>query len=88
MVEAAHTTIRYDEELKRFYRRLYQRHGKPKAKVAVARKLLVRSYILLRDQIDYAEFQRRAVAARLAPTNTRPNMPEVLIGQPASTGCD
>jgi transposase len=88
MVEAAHTTIRYDEDLKRFYRRLYQRHGKPKAKVAVARKLLVRSYILLRDQIDYAEFQRRAVAARLAPTNARPNVPEVLIGQPASTGCD
>jgi transposase len=84
MVEAGHTTVRYDEDLKRFYRRLYQRHGKPKAKVAVARKLLVRSYILLRDQIDYAEFQRRAVAARLAPTNTRPNMPEVLIGQPAS----
>jgi transposase len=84
LVEAGHTTVRYDEDLKRFYRRLYQRHGKPKAKVAVARKLLVRSYILLRDQIDYAEFQRRAVAARLAPTNTRPNMPEVLIGQPAS----
>jgi transposase len=84
MVEAGHTTVRYDEDLKRFYRRLYQRHGKPKAKVAVARKLLVRSYILLRDEIDYAEFQRRAVAARLAPTNTRPNMPEVLIGQPAS----
>jgi len=31
-----------------------------------ARKLLIRSYILLRDQIDYAEFGRRAVAARLA----------------------
>jgi len=84
MVEAGHTTVRYDQDLKRFYRRLYQRHGKAKAKVAVARKLLVRSYILLRDEIDYAEFQRRAVAARLAPTNTRPNMPEVLIGQPAS----
>jgi hypothetical protein len=31
---------------------LLQRRDKPKAKVAVARKLLVRSFIMLRDQID------------------------------------
>lgn len=66
LVEAAQTASQGDPELKRFYLRLLHRHGKPKAKVAVARKLLIRSYILLRDQIDYAEFQRRAVAARLA----------------------
>ena len=85
MVEAAHTAVRYDDDLQRFYRRLQLRHGKPTAKVAVARKLLIRSYIILRDQIDYAEFQRRAVAARLARPGTRPNVPEVLIGRPAST---
>jgi hypothetical protein len=28
-------------------------------KVAVARKLLVRLFIMLRDQIDYDEFRRR-----------------------------
>ena len=66
LVEAAQTASQGDPELKRFYLRLLHRHGKPKAKVAVARKLLIRSYILLRDGIDYAEFQRRAVAARLA----------------------
>lgn len=66
LVEAAQTASQGDPELKRFYLRLLHRHGKPKAKVAVARKLLIRSYILLRDRIDYAEFQRRAVAARLA----------------------
>jgi transposase len=66
LVEAAQTASQGDPELKRFYLRLCHRHGKPKAKVAVARKLLIRSYILLRDQIDYAEFNRRAVAARLA----------------------
>ena len=64
--EAAQTACKGDPELKRFYRRLCHRHGKPKAKMAVARKLLVRGYILLRDEIDYAEFNRRAVAARLA----------------------
>jgi transposase len=66
LVEAAHKACVGDPELKRFYLRLFHRHGKPKAKVAVARKVLIRSYILLRDEIDYAEFQRRAVAARLA----------------------
>lgn len=66
LVEAAQTASEGDPELKRFYLRLLHRHGKPKAKVAMARKLLIRSYILLRDQIDYTEFNRRSVAARFA----------------------
>ena len=36
------------------------RHGRPKAKVALARRLLIRLYVMLRDQIDYDEFCRRA----------------------------
>jgi transposase len=64
--EAGQTAARRDPELQQFYRRLLQRRNKPKAKVAVARKLLVRSFIMLRDQIDYAEFVRRGVAARVA----------------------
>lgn len=85
LVEAAQTAAREDPDLRRFYQRLQQRRNKPKAKVAVARKLLIRSYIILRDEIDYAEFQRRAVAARLArethgPTNACP-----LIERPASS---
>lgn len=64
--EAGQTAARRDPELKQFYKRLRQRRDKPKAKVAVARKLLVRSFIMLRDQIDYAEFVRRGVAARVA----------------------
>jgi transposase len=86
LVEAVHTAIRYDEDLKRFYKRVAERRGRPKAKVAAARKLLIRAYIMLRDEIDYAEFRRRAVAARLARRGQRPNVPEVLIGQPASPG--
>jgi transposase len=84
LVEAAHTAVRYDENLKRFYKRLAERRGRPKAKVAAARKLLIRAYIMLRDEIDYAEFQRRAVAAALARRSQRPPVPEVLIGQSAS----
>ena len=64
--EAGQTACRKDPELKRFYQRLLLRRERPKAKVAVARKLLVRSFIMLRDQIDYAEFVRRGVAARVA----------------------
>ena len=67
LVEAAHTAIRKDTALRRFYQRLSERHSGAKAKVAVSRKLLIRAYIMLRDEIDYAEFQRRAVAARPAP---------------------
>src|SRR5688572_1478505 len=72
LIEAGQTAVKEDAELKRFYQRLAQRKNKPKAKVAVARKLLIRSFILLRDEIDYAEFQRRAVAARLARETHRP----------------
>ena len=42
------------------------RRGRPKAKVAVARKLLVRLFIMLRDQIDYDEFRRRGRTAPAA----------------------
>jgi len=66
LVEAAQITVRRDEELKRFYLRLLHRRGAQKAKVAVARKLLIRGYVLLRDRIDYAEFLSRGVEARLA----------------------
>jgi transposase len=87
LVEAVHTAIRYDEDLKRFYQRLAERRGRAKAKVAAARKLLIRAYIMMRDEIDYAEFRRRAVAARLARRGQGPtNVPVVLIGQPASPG--
>lgn len=75
--EAGQTAARKDPDLKRFYQRLLQRRNKPKAKTAVARKLLVRSFIMLRDQIDYAEFTRRGVAARSARVTHRPAVPVV-----------
>jgi hypothetical protein len=36
--------------------------------VAVARKLLIRLFIMLRDGIDYDEFRRRGRAAQPMPT--------------------
>lgn len=57
LVQAANTTR--DKRLREFYQRVSRRRGKPKAKIAVARKLLINSYIMLRDEIDYPEFCRR-----------------------------
>jgi len=64
LVEAGQIAVRKDQELAQVYRRVLIRRGHAKAKVAVARRLLVRAFIMLRDEIDYAEFQRRGVAAR------------------------
>lgn len=57
--QAIHVAVRYDGELKAFYKRLATRRSKPIAKVAATRKLLIRLFIMLRDGIDYAEFKRR-----------------------------
>jgi len=73
--EAGQIACRQDPDLKRFYGRLVHRRNRPKAKMAVARKLLVRSFIMLRDQIDYAEFVRRGVAVRSARKVHRPEVP-------------
>lgn len=48
-----------DEKLRNFYKEVSRRRGKAKAKVAVARKLLVTCYLMLREQITYEEFRRR-----------------------------
>ncbi len=60
LVQSALSATRYEPRLKRFYSRLLHRQGMPVARVAAARKLLVWSWVLLRDGIDYPEFLRRA----------------------------
>jgi len=57
--EAGAHAARYDPQLQRFYRRKLVQKGLGKARVAVARKLGIRLWIMLRDQIDYQEFCRR-----------------------------
>ena len=64
--EAAIHAVRRDAALGRFYRRKLQQKGLGKARVAVARKLGIRLWILLRDQIDYEEFCRRAPSSATA----------------------
>ncbi|HET7101488.1 MAG TPA: transposase, partial [Terriglobia bacterium] len=74
LVEAAQTASRYDPRLQRAYRRLVFRKGAPIAKVAVARKLAIRLYIMLRDGIDYEEFCRRGSVPRGAERGSHAGM--------------
>ncbi|MBI3455471.1 MAG: IS110 family transposase [Candidatus Rokubacteria bacterium] len=64
--QAGQVASRSDADLRRLYSAVLHRHGHAKAKVAVARKLLVRLYIMVRDQIDYGEFCERGRPRHLA----------------------
>jgi transposase len=74
--EAAVHAVRRDPELQRFYRRKLSQKGLGKARVAAARKLGIRLWIMLRDQIDYQEFCRRG-QMRQKSGGARAGMPEV-----------
>ena len=48
-----------DQRIRTFYAQVSRRRGRPKAKVAAARKLLINCYLMLREGISYEEFRRR-----------------------------
>jgi transposase len=58
LVEAGHSAARLDGELKQDYQRLKLRRGSGVAKVAIARKLAVRMYWMLRSQASYTQLVR------------------------------
>ena len=58
LVEAGHTAARLDAELRQDYQRLKLRRGSGVAKVAIARKLAIRMYWMLRSQANYAQLVR------------------------------
>jgi transposase len=58
LVEAGHTAARLDAELRQDYQRLKLRRGSGVAKVAIARKLAVRMYWMLRSPANYAQMVR------------------------------
>jgi len=59
LVEAAQKAARCDPTLRQDYQRLKFRRGHAVAKVAIARKLAVRMYWMLRSGADYAQLVRR-----------------------------
>jgi transposase len=62
LVEAGQTAARYDPQLKRFYRRLAARKNRGVAKVAVARKLATRMYLMLREGWTYAQLNQAVMS--------------------------
>jgi transposase len=77
--EAAMHAVERDPELKRFYRRKLVQKGLGKARVAAARKLGIRLWIMMRDQIDYEEFCRRG-KGRQENGSVRAGMPAINSG--------
>lgn len=63
LVEAGQSAVRKDAELGRFYRHLAARKPRALAKVAVARKLATRLYLMLREDWTYAQLCRAMVSA-------------------------
>lgn len=75
LVEAGQTAARLDPQLKRFYRRLATRKNRGVAKVAVARKLATRLYLMLREGWTYAQLNQ-------AVTSVSPSHPVVEQQKP------
>lgn len=63
LVEAGQSAARKDAELGRFYRRLVLRKNRGLAKVAVARKLATRLYLMLREDWNYVQLCRAVMQA-------------------------
>lgn len=85
LVEAGSKATREDTELRKLYYRVLHRREKARAKVAVARHLLVHAFIMLRDGIDYEEFKVRGAEMRSdARSIHRPHVPDHLIERPAA----
>ena len=59
LIETVHHAVRQDPALRQDYQRLKFRRGHAVAKVAIARKLAVRMYWMLRSGADYARLVRR-----------------------------
>ena len=62
LVEAAQSAVRHEPQLRREYQRLAQRRCRALAKVAIARKLAVRLYWMLHEEVDYAQLLQGSYA--------------------------
>jgi transposase len=65
LVEAAQSAVRHEPGMRREYQRLAQRKCRALAKVAMARKLAVRLYWMLRLEVDYAQLLQGSHAGQL-----------------------
>ena len=78
-----------DQKIRQFYSEVSRRRGRPKAKVAAARKLLINCYVMLRDGIDYEEFRRRGevgLCGGSGEVRAKASVSERLMARPAISG--
>jgi len=73
LVEAAQTASRFDPELRRSYQRLKYRRGSAVAKVAMARKLAVRLYWMLRHATQPVPPARMQGSSRISVVDLSPS---------------
>lgn len=71
LVEAAQSAVRHEPQMRREYQRLSQRRCRALAKVAIARKLAVRLYWMLRGGMDYAQLLQGSCAGQPGSSRAR-----------------
>jgi len=64
LVEAAQSAVRHEPQMRREYQRLAHKKCRALAKVAMARKLAVRLYWMLREEVDYAQLLQGSYAGQ------------------------
>ncbi len=74
LIETVHHAVRQDLELRQDYQRLKFRRGHAVAKVAIARKLAVRMYWMLRSGAAYAQLVRRQGSPGPTLVETTPSL--------------
>jgi transposase len=76
LVEAAQTAARFDPELRRIYQRLQKQKSSGLAKVAVARRLAIRLYWMLRTRHNYAQLVHMSgsPSSAVVPPTAEPNV--------------
>ena len=73
LVEAAQTAVVGDAELRRAYQRLKFHRVSGVAKVAIARRLAVRLYWILRARVDYAQLALTSGSPGSAVVDSNPS---------------
>ena len=76
LIEAAQTAARFDPELRRIYQRLKSRRNSGVAKVAVARRLAVRLFWMLRTRHNYTQLVHMSgsPSSAVVPPGAEPNV--------------
>ena len=74
LIEAVHHVVRSDPEFRQDFQRLKSRRGHAVAKVAIARKLAVRMYWMLRSGADYARLVRMQASPRATLVDASPSL--------------